>query len=60
MQYREIAHLPRRAGFGPQPGKGDHEKRTAANGRQVIIRHQQEASPGVVRQALQTIAKEAG
>ena len=58
MGYRELARLLRRAGFTPQPGKGDHEKWTAASGRDVTIRHQQIASPGVVRQVLQAIEEE--
>ncbi len=60
MKYRDIAKLLKQAGFTPKPGKGDHEKWTARDGRHVTIRHQQDASPGVVRQVLRAIEIEEG
>lgn len=51
MKYCDI-------GFTPRPGKGDHEKWTSPSGHHIAIRHQQEASPGVVKQVIAAIEKE--
>lgn len=58
MTYRDVARTRRGAGFTPHPGKGDHEKWIAPSGHHVTIRHQQEAAPGIVKQALSAIEGE--
>lgn len=58
MKYRDLVRMLRAAGFTVHPGKGDHEKWTSSHGHHVTVRHQQEASPGVVRQVQAAIERE--
>lgn len=56
MKYRQLATLPRQAGFTSRPGKGDHE--VWRNGAvSVVITKTREVSPKVTRDALNAIEK---
>lgn len=56
MKYTRLAKLLRQAGYLRTEGRGDHEKWT--HGREtVIITQTGEVSPGIVRKALQSIAR---
>jgi len=56
MKQRELARLLRNAGYRRSEGKGDHEKWTLGS-ETVIITQTREVSPGLVRKALQSIAR---
>ncbi|HCS59964.1 MAG TPA: toxin HicA [Microbacterium sp.] len=59
MKHRVLARLLTDAGYSRAHGKGDHEKWT--NGPElVVITRTREVSPGLVRQALQSIARSKG
>lgn len=59
MKYRELVKMLAAAGYIHSEGKGDHEKWT--NGHElVVITQTREVSPGLVRKALQSIARSEG
>ena len=57
MKYRDLARLPRQAGFVPRRGKGDHEVWDGPKGARAVIVKDVECSPAVTRGALQAIEK---